>query len=51
VRKAKDACPEALAPALLPLLRVIEELTREIELYQKMVPGNDGDSDHSRSQR
>ena len=27
-RKAKDACPEALKPALLPLLRVIEELTR-----------------------
>jgi transposase len=36
-RKAKDACPEALKPALLPLLRVIEELTREIELYEKLV--------------
>ena len=36
-RKAKDACPEALQPALLPLLRVIEELTREIELYEKLV--------------
>jgi len=36
-RKAKDACPEALLPALLPLLRVIEELTREIELYEKLV--------------
>src|SRR5450432_305592 len=36
-RKAKDACPEALKPALLPLLRVIEELTREIELYEKVV--------------
>ena len=29
-RKAKEACPEALKSALLPLLRVIEELTREI---------------------
>jgi transposase len=36
-RKAKDSCPEALRPALLPLLRVIEELTREIELYEKLV--------------
>jgi transposase len=36
-RKAKEACPEALRPALLPLLRVIEELTREIELYEKLV--------------
>jgi transposase len=36
-RKAKDACPEALQPARLPLLRVIEELTREIELYEKLV--------------
>jgi transposase len=36
-RKAKEACPEALQPALLPLLRVIEELTREIELYEKLV--------------
>jgi transposase len=36
-RKAKEACPESLKPALLPLLRVIEELTREIELYEKLV--------------
>jgi len=36
-RKAQEACPEALRAALLPLLRVIEELTREIELYEKMV--------------
>jgi transposase len=36
-RKAKEACPEALKAALLPLLRVIEELTREIELYEKLV--------------
>lgn len=36
-RKAKELCPEALKPALLPLLRVIEELTREIELYEKLV--------------
>ena len=36
-RKAKETCPEALKPALLPLLRVIEELTREIELYEKLV--------------
>lgn len=36
-RKAKDACPEALLPALLPLLRVIEELTREIDLYETLV--------------
>jgi transposase len=36
-RKAKDACPETLQPALLPLLRVIGELTREIELYEKLV--------------
>jgi transposase len=36
-RKAKEACPEALLPALMPLLRVIDELTREIELYEKLV--------------
>lgn len=36
-RKAKEECPEALKSALLPLLRVIEELTREIELYEKLV--------------
>ena len=36
-RKAEDACPETLKPALLPLWRVIEELTREIELYEKVV--------------
>jgi len=36
-RKAKDLCPEALKPALLPLLRIIEELTREIQLYDRMV--------------
>lgn len=36
-RKAKQLCPEALEPALLPLLRVIEELSREIQLYDKLV--------------
>lgn len=36
-RKAKEACSEALLPALLPLLRVIEELTREIDLYETLV--------------
>lgn len=36
-RKAKEACPDTLKSALLPLLRVIEELTREIELYEKLV--------------
>jgi transposase len=36
-RKAKEPCFEALQLALLPLLRVIEELTREIELYEKLV--------------
>src|SRR5262249_10103235 len=36
-RKAKGSCPEALRPALLPLLRVLEELTREIELYEKLI--------------
>ncbi len=36
-RKAKEACPEAVLPALLPLLRVIEALTREIEVYEKLV--------------
>jgi recombination DNA repair RAD52 pathway protein len=33
----KEACPEALRPALLPFLRVIEEPTLDIELYEKMV--------------
>ncbi len=36
-RKAKEACPGVLKPALLPLLRVIEDLTREVELYDKLV--------------
>jgi transposase len=36
-RKAKEACPEALKPVLLPLLSVVEELTRQIELYEKLV--------------
>lgn len=36
-RKAIDSCPEPLKPALLPLLRTIDELTREIQLYDKMV--------------
>lgn len=36
-RKAKEACPELLKPALMPLLRVLEELSREIELYDQMV--------------
>ncbi len=37
VRKAKELCSGAVKPALLPLLRIIEELTREIELYDRMV--------------
>ncbi len=36
-RKAKEGCPELLKPALMPLLRVIEALTREIALYDRMV--------------
>ena len=36
-RKAREACPEILQPALLPLLRMIEELTKEIEAYEKLV--------------
>jgi transposase len=36
-RKAREICPEALKPALLPLLRIIEELTREIDLYNQLV--------------
>jgi len=36
-RKAKRACPGVLQPTLLPLLRVVENLTREVELYDKLV--------------
>jgi transposase len=36
-RKAKEACPGVLMATLLPLLRVVENLTREVELYDKLV--------------
>ena len=35
--QSEGSLPGALRPALLPLLRVVEELTREIELYEKLV--------------
>jgi transposase len=35
-RKAKEACPGVLKPTLLPLLRVVEDLTREVELYDTL---------------
>ena len=35
--KAEALCPEALKAALLPLLRIVKELTREIQLYDKLV--------------
>lgn len=36
-QKAEQSCPESLKPALLPLIRMIERLTEEIKLYDKMV--------------
>jgi transposase len=35
--KIQALCPEALKEALLPLLRIVQELTREIQLYDKLV--------------
>ena len=35
--KAKEACPGVLKPTLLRLLRLVEDLTREVELYDKLV--------------
>jgi transposase len=35
--KAEEACPEELRPALLPLIRMIERLSEEIRLYDKMI--------------
>ena len=36
-RKATEACPEALQPALLPLLRLVETLTADIAAYDRLV--------------
>ena len=36
-RKARTACPDVLQPALLPLLRLIETLTEEIQEYDRLV--------------
>ncbi len=36
-RRAKSACPEALQPALWPLLRLIDALTDEIQAYDRLV--------------
>jgi transposase len=36
-RKAEKACPDCLRMALLPLIRLIERLTEEIKLYNKMI--------------
>jgi transposase len=36
-RKATEACPEALQPALLPLLRLVQTLTDEIAAYDRLV--------------
>jgi transposase len=35
--RARELCPEALREPLSPLLRIVEELTREIQLYDKLV--------------
>ncbi len=35
--KAGLACPEVLHPALLPLLRLVEQLTDEIQAYDRLV--------------
>jgi transposase len=37
VRKATEACPEALQPALLPLLRLVQTLTDDIAAYDRLV--------------
>ena len=36
-RKATEACPETLQPALLPLLRLVHTLTDEIAAYDRLV--------------
>jgi transposase len=36
-QKARTACPEVLQPALLPLLRLVEALTDEIQGYDRLV--------------
>jgi transposase len=36
-RKATEACPEALQPALLPLLRLVQTLTDDIAAYDRLV--------------
>ena len=36
-RKAMEACPEALRPALLPLIRLVETLTDDIAAYDRLV--------------
>jgi transposase len=36
-QKARSACPEVLQPALLPLLRLVEALTDEIQGYDRLV--------------
>jgi transposase len=36
-KKATVACPEALQPALLPLLRLVQALTDEITAYDRLV--------------
>jgi transposase len=36
-QKARTACPDVLQPALLPLLRLIETLTEEIQEYDRLV--------------
>lgn len=36
-RKATEACPEALRPALLPLIRLVEILTNDIASYDRLV--------------
>jgi transposase len=36
-RKAREACPEALQPALLPLIRLVQTLTDDIAAYDRLV--------------
>jgi len=36
-RKASDACPEALQPALAPLIRLVHTLTDDIAAYDRLV--------------
>jgi len=37
VRKATEACPKALQPALLPVLRLVQTLTDDIAAYDRLV--------------